>query len=169
MITIEIDIVLSHVRGDYPAEKLDDAISWFVDGFWMSDAYKKGWWDGKKHLFSILKDERGRFPTGLLDVIKRTLLREGHDIDEIIDNRPEVHVEPYLPALNGIDLELWKPGGVREYQADCIFKAVQAKRGVIWLPTNAGKTEVLIGIAAVLNKKTAFILHSLELLKQTKE
>jgi len=164
---IIVETLYSKIYGDYPFKVLDEETSWFVDGYWNTDAFKRGWWDGKKHL--LAKTKYGvSFPTGLLSLITKKLAVEGFDY-EVEDHQNKEVIDPILPRLDGIDIEEWKPGGVREYQARCICDAIQAKRGVIWLPTNAGKTEVLIGITAVIKKRTGFLVHTLTLLNQTRE
>lgn len=92
-------------------------------------------------------DQRNRILTGLVDRVVPKLTRAGVEV-EILD-RPEkedivgIDVDPNL--LNGATL--------RDFQVQSVRKAIWAQRGILKLPTGAGKTIVSAAIAKYLNDK----------------
>lgn len=57
---------------------------------------------------------------------------------------------------------------LRPYQQSAIHSAIASRGGVIVIPTGGGKTMVAFGLAAALQTQTLFIVHTRELLRQTK-
>jgi superfamily II DNA or RNA helicase len=57
---------------------------------------------------------------------------------------------------------------LRPYQEAAINAAIASRGGVIVIPTGGGKTMVAFGLAAALQTSTLFIVHTRELLQQTK-
>lgn len=57
---------------------------------------------------------------------------------------------------------------LRPYQEAAINAAIASRGGVIVIPTGGGKTMVAFGLAAALQTNTLFIVHTRELLQQTR-
>jgi superfamily II DNA or RNA helicase len=127
-------------------------------GYIFSSKYKSGLWDG--YIYFVKKNAFGQyyFPSGFIFAYPQWF-KDCILIDE--RQQPSVNLNQDL-NLNGIEL--------RDYQKEAIKKAINYTRGIINLATNAGKTEVAIGIAKCLsNLRVLFITHRQHLLFQTKE
>jgi superfamily II DNA or RNA helicase len=130
----------------------------------ISDRAKKyskacqGGWDGR---VSLLNKFDGSVPTGLVPKIVRWLKDEGHNVT----------LEKSLPAtVESVKmLHLESPPGLRDYQVTAVEKMVRNKRGILQLPTGAGKTETAVGLVGALKRPTIFFVHTKELTKQAQE
>jgi len=102
-------------------------------------------------------------PTGLIDRVIRIICKAGLDFS--IDDRrifPGSQCTPLKDlALKGVKL--------RTYQKKAIHQCLVKERGILDLATNAGKTEIFIGLMKILNLKTLVLTHRKELLYQTSE
>ena len=115
-------------------------------------------WDGTK---SFYDNRNCRFLTGLL--AKVILHLKKHRVAyEIIDKRLRPPIKPSLAKpnmLHGIELY--------DYQLRTVREVIKAGRGVVQLPTGAGKTEIAIATTAALSVPTLFLTHRVNLLYQT--
>lgn len=102
---------------------------------------------------------------------------------EIRGNRVEI---PY-GALKSIPITVWKDAEVRsgfakaetidfkanvplyDYQEVAVEEMVRAKCGILQSPAGSGKTQMGIALAARLGRKTLWLCHTLDLVKQSKE
>jgi superfamily II DNA or RNA helicase len=156
---IEVENVFSRITETLPEEILDEldaTLSFDVLGAWFTSSYQKGWWDGKRHLFS--RDAQV-FPTGLLGYVREVLRKHNVKI-KFIDKRGSI---PCGKPLSLKDITL------RDYQEEVVKKALKATRGVIQAPTGSGKTEMFAGIIGQLNVQTVVFTHTTNLLYQTQE
>lgn len=120
--------------------------------------YKQGEIDG----YVVLLSEDGKFYTGLLPNVIEALNKK--EIPVELDNTHYPQEEP-ISLDFGDDL---LPGIVlRNYQTRAIQKGLYKKRGIIRIPTGGGKSEVMIGITKVLDKKTLVLVNNSNLLVQT--
>lgn len=161
---IEIYGPTSVLSGDYPYAEVREATSWAVEGARYSKAYKKGLWDGRKHLFNT---KTGSFPTGLLSIVTEVLANTGV-VPEIVDLREDPAsvgtLSPDSFSLEGVSFT-----GKYDYQLDACMKMVAAKQGIVRAATNAGKSEIACGVTKVLDIKTLFVVQSVELLHQARD
>ena len=156
-VTIDIYGPNSMIKGDFPLTDVRLATSYPVEGAHFSKAYKKGVWDGRKHLMS---KRTGSFPTGLLDVVIQTC--EEHNIDPIItDHRTDPgHMGLYPGSLEVEGVTL------RPYQQETCEAALEHKQGIFKIATNGGKTEIAVALTNYLQLPTLFVVTSRELLHQ---
>lgn len=160
MITIHKRNVYSQLS-DYTPE-LENKLAIFHDSYWFSPKFKQGLWDGKTH---FLKVPSLKVPTGLLFIVEEHL--KEHDIEfEIIDQR-EIPLNTDCIELK--DRNILKGIELRDYQIKAIEQALLKERGVLELATGSGKTEIAIAITKLLGLKTIFIVHTKDLLRQTRE
>lgn len=144
------------------ASVIDDALAMEIPGARFNPRAVL-WGDGRRHLFSKL---RGTFPRGLLGRVK-TLLDELKVRYRVRDSRkskpPRVDLTTLTPdVLRGITL--------RPYQLRAARRAVKRRAGILWLATNAGKTEVACAIMRVLRgERVLFLVHKKTLLRQARE
>jgi len=127
------------------------ALTYAVKGAEHTPRFRQGKWDGTKSLMRY-----SRFPAGLLSLVLDSTLGP-HEIE---DNRPEQSVKLSTPNLRGIKL--------RDYQKEAIDAFLKNERGIIRLATRSGKTVIAIGICKALKKKSLFVTHTKDLLKQAR-
>lgn len=153
-----------HVTGlsDGLLRDLDAALAMPIPGARYSPRVRSGFWDGKKHLFY---KATCNFPRGLLQRVQ-ALLDEAKVTYTVDDLRKR-------PALAPVALDKIKPGmlkgiTLRAYQVEAARRALAAERGILWLATNAGKTEVACAMMKVLKEcHVLFLVHKKALLNQT--
>jgi superfamily II DNA or RNA helicase len=157
----KISIHGSHsiLTGEYHRGNIREATSYPVQGAEFSQAYRKGRWDGRKHLFS----RTGAFPTGLLASVRAVLEKDGVEV-QVDDWR----IEP-TPSERGFDLIGITFDPPYDYQLDACRKMVQAKQGIIKMGTGAGKTEVACAVTQYLGLNTLFIVPTRELMYQSQK
>jgi superfamily II DNA or RNA helicase len=119
--------------------------------YFHNRAYKMKKWDGYINFFVL---ETGKFLTGLLPEVIAVL--KHFKVDYVIDDKrnktpflyeniDENFLNQWLPekTLSG---ETMKPVTLHDYQVDFINQAGKYRRGVIYAPTSAGKTLIMLGI-----------------------
>ncbi len=112
--------------------------AWLIDYLSFDDP-KARYTANKNAKISLYKDKVDRFPSGLLPMVMKAAPEEGIKI-ELIDARvPPCGVDP------NADLE-W----LRDYQLETVRVACRRGRGILWLPTGAGKTEIIVGLTRAL-------------------
>lgn len=161
--TAEIHIHGSYsiLKGDYPQREVWKATSYPVEGASFSKAYKKGIWDGRKHLFN---KTTGAFPTGLVSTVEEVL--QGNKTPyTTTDHRTEPKVKKRGSfKLKGVDFKY-----PFDYQLDTCKKMVKAKQGIVKIATNGGKTEIACAVTKYLDIQTLFVVTTKELLYQARE
>lgn len=119
--------------------ELRDYFSFEQEGFRFNPKYKYGAWDGKIRLMGT----DGSLPWGLVNLVKK--FADNMSYTCTIDDRLN-----YTPQLTRKEFDEWidskeiysgnttiKP---HWYQADSVFHAINNRRGVLNLPTSAGKS-----------------------------
>ncbi len=132
--------------------------SWLNEYLTYSDdraryAMKSG--DGKVRLFNQFDLS---FPSGFVRGVRAAAHDDGFTVE--VDDLRSPPCEPDPEA----DL-----GWLRDYQRTAVDKAIAAKRGILWMPTGAGKTEVAAALARSLRCSWLFIVPQADLLYQTAE
>ena len=130
-----------------------DALRFREKNYFRSRLYKQRIWDGYTEFF---KKETGRFLTGLIPEISAALKHFGIEY-EIQDKRTNTKFE--IENINEHFLNQWLPENsekvtLYDYQVDLINTSIKQKRGIIFAPTSAGKTNVLLGILKSLPPRT---------------
>lgn len=128
------------------------------NGYRFMKKYKSGHWDG----YISLIDKMNRFPTGLLPMVRMALEEKGYRLN-LISNGKELYPTSVSPDfLQGITL--------RDYQLEAIQQLLFAKRGVAWMATGSGKTEVMAALIKALGyPQTLVLVHLKDLMYQTAE
>ena len=132
-------------------------------GYFHSAAYKARRWDGFINFFT---PETGKFLTGLLPEVMLALnkLQEEFEID---DKRNDVffNVEEITPDfLNQWLPEFWTNGEkaipitLEDYQCELAVAAMKFRRGVIFAPTSAGKSFVMVAIVRAIKEGTPILI-----------
>lgn len=147
----------SFLLGDYPRSPVLESSSYPVEGAQYSKAFKRGSWDGRKHLFS---ERTRKFPTGLLPDVKLACESAGCRVS-VEDQRERPKTEDNGFDLIGITL--------RDYQLDACNAAVAASQGILKLATGAGKTAIGTALIRHYGVVSLFLVPGRELLYQTQK
>jgi len=131
-------------------------------------AYKAKLWDGKYHLFDII---RKKLYTGLLDLLIEFAKKYHHTIEIDFDISP---VNISLEQIKEYSLSLnvhskGNPIQFRDYQLDSIHQAILRKRMTLVCPTGGGKSLILYTICRYYleqDKKIVIIVPSTSLVQQ---
>lgn len=158
-ITIEIYGSISKLSGNAPIREIRLATSYAVEGAEWSPSYRKGLWDGRKHLFNKMT---GAFPTGLLSIVLETCESLGRTVT-VNDLRTQTE-----PLGGSFDLEGIRMEGKYAYQLDACKAMLEQKQGIVKMGTGAGKTEVASAVIKYIGRKTLFIVTNRELLYQAR-
>jgi superfamily II DNA or RNA helicase len=169
MATIEIHNLYSKVIDASPKAltAIDNALAVETPGYKFTASYRSGYWDGMTRFFNRVS---GKFPTGLLSEVVAALRKIGED-PEIVDKRNAVE----YTLDDEIKLGHKELGHItlRDYQYECVKKALESSRGIINVATNGGKTEIACGIIKSIlpnlkpGDRIAFFTHSKEIFHQS--
>ena len=166
MITIRIDHTWCNIAWEFDPEEsvvITEACSYSVADAWMSSLFQKGWWDGKKSLLKKTRGElSGKFPTGILFHVVSELKSKPFQRIHIEDTR----VYPQIPTSVDSSLITFD---LRDYQREATEAALSARKGILKLPTGAGKTKTMIAILAAIDRPTLWITHEGHLARQTQK
>lgn len=135
--------------------EIHQSCSFKIDGAEHSERFKAGMWDGYKRLFN---KSTGIFPMGLWWRIQQ-ILDKNNILYDILEEPQEVSSEFSLCTDN---IE------ARDYQEKAKEKAVEAKRCILQVATGGGKTVIATLIMAELGIPTLFMVHTKDLLYQSK-
>ncbi|MBA7631294.1 ATP-dependent RNA helicase SrmB [subsurface metagenome] len=157
-VNIKLGNVYSKIEGHLPMQvwnEVDHRTSFQVPGYYFSKLYKRGVWDGRKHLLWKISQ---LFPTGLAGYVCDALQYQKYPYQvEDCRKKPKYISQPL--ELRGIKL--------RDYQVEAINAGIRAGRGILDLAGGGGKTEVISGITKVLDLPSLIVTHRVELLYQT--
>jgi len=152
---------------------LDDSLAEQQKGSEWSPRHRRfgGKWDGKKHHFhrSPTFAGVGTFARGLLSRVKRLSKLKGYKV-RVVDKRkgvfPPIDTSKLKPdMLIGVRMD-----GEYSYQLDAVKAALTGEAGVLFMATNAGKTEIATALIKVLHERSVlFVVPKAILLKQTRE
>lgn len=136
---------------------VSDLLSYDVEGARFSAGFKLGTWNGKQ---TFLRVNDMTFDAGFVPMVRQALAENGYPVS-VKDMRVEIPpLGPAEPNLIGIEL--------REYQLEAVRSLLRHRRGVIQIATGGGKTEVAIAATQVIGRKTLFLTHKLDLVRQTR-
>jgi superfamily II DNA or RNA helicase len=134
---------------------------WLTDFLTYTDtkanfvAWKFGLGSGKVELFDTALS---RFPSGYLSTVAQTAPQAGFRVD-VQDKR----VRPVDPDPNA------RVDWLRDYQVEAVEKAVRRTRGILWIPTGGGKTEIAAALTQRVPARWLFLVHRTNLLDNAAE
>lgn len=152
MVTVTLGNSYSRIIGFTPNQfkALREILSYKVD---PAIAYYVG---GHRPRVKHLIDAKGNFPTGLWPRVKKFLRNSKYDLK---DTRKRPESGPFLYKAKIAEIPY-------EDQSHAITAAVQAKRGIISMPTGTGKSKVIGMLVTRFNVKTLIVVPSLEIKAQ---
>ena len=138
----------------------DDERAWITDYLAFEDdaaryRRKAGMKDGRIRLFNLFAST---FPSGFVSMVLKAGADEGFNV-QVLDRR-------VAPATADPDADTaW----LRPYQLDAVAAVEARTRGILWMPTGAGKTEVAAALALKLPVPWLFLVHRTNLGTQAAE
>lgn len=141
--------------------------------YFHNRAYKLKKWDGFIEFFN---KETGKFLTGLLPEVCAVLKHfdAGYSVQDgrertnfAFDKINENFLNQWLPEKN-LHGDPMKPVTLHDYQVDLINQVIKHRRGIIFAPTSAGKSMVMLGILKTLlpNTPTLVLQNRVSLAQQ---
>jgi superfamily II DNA or RNA helicase len=121
----------------------------------FTTAYRTGSWDGKVRLFQL---GHKRFPAGLWFWLK----------DKLLSAFPGVVVQDIRSKPARVE-NVTFPVQLRLYQQEAVRQVLEKERGILWIPTGAGKTEIACAVSQFIEGRKLFLVHRKDLLHQTYE
>ena len=135
--------------------KLDQALSYRLNGYMFLPSYRRGTWDGRNRLFR--KRSNGYFfLSGFFSKVE-VILKSNYQDYEIIDERKEVKFGKKIKTKN---IE------TREYQQRILEACLKEKSGVVAAATGSGKSISILQLIANTNVKTIIYVIGVDLLYQ---
>lgn len=148
------------VGGDYTPQiinLINEECSYYVPNSEWSDKFQSGSWDGK---ISIFNKKAKRFPSGIIDDVKKVLTKKNISFTVIDKRNP-----PSFSKKAKVDLG---EHSFRDYQEKAIKITSENERGILALCTGGGKTKLSCGIISEHSAyPVIFVVPSVSLLKQT--
>ena len=151
----------SKITGDVPVSEIDRVTSYAVAGAKYSAAFRKGRWDGRKHLY---KKKQGLIPTGLLSLAVDVCKDAGAEVEIINESSKDSYPLNNDCTLEGIDMS-----GKYSYQAAAVRQMIERKRGIVKVATGGGKTPIACAVIKYIGRKTLYVVPNKELLYQSRE
>jgi len=141
------------------------ALRFRAKSYYHSRLYKQKLWDGFDEFF---KKDSGRFLTGLMPEVEATLkhLNCEYTIQDERSNYEFAHkqidtsfLDQWVSTTSQEMQDKWAAsGGMHDYQSDLTNQVLKHKRGVIFAPTSAGKSLIMVLILKCLRNNTPTLL-----------
>ncbi len=161
MVTLAYDNVWCNVSATEDEEhEIMEALSYSVKGAYFTKQFKNKSWNGKSTFYL---HKTNRFPTGLINFLVKKCK---HLTFDIVDQTP-YNKNCQLEEIKLINEETNKEMELRDFQMKSIQTLLDKRRGIIDLPTRAGKTVIGIALTQALNVPTLFIVPTKGLFSQT--
>ncbi len=100
-------------------------------------------------LFNVFANS---YPAGFDALIRKAAVADGQDVQFLDSRVAPCEVDP------NADLA-W----LRDYQLEAVQRIITRKRGILWLPTGAGKTEIIVALTRALPCKWLALVHRSQL------
>ena len=155
-IVIREGILRSYLYGEVPFARFMKVCSYKPEGsFFMAG----GGWDGTVRLANRRKDGSISFPSGLMTTVI-TFLSE-RDLHFTVSRLYSPKIVSKILKLNATTL--------RPYQNEAVKFSLNHRRGIIKLPTAAGKTNVGVSIIRSVKRKAIMYTHKKDMLYQMRD
>lgn len=151
-----------------PLEKIDRKTSFFLPGYRFMTRFKKGTWDGRKHLFNF---ELKSFPSGLSPRVARIVREEGVECDITWPEEPprDLFEKAQKLPTKGKGGRPRRMTALRDYQREGMEVALLERRGIIEIATGGGKTLLAAHLIHHIGRPALFLVHTRDLMYQTVE
>lgn len=144
---IDLGNLHTRVTRSTPAE-----LEWLVG--YLTFKNPKARFTGAKKEQSLYSPLSGAFPSGFVPLVRKAAAEEGIDVQVFDARRPPCQRDP------AADLT-W----LRDYQLEAVDAACAEHRGILHLPTGAGKTEIAVGLTRALPCRWLFLVDGAGLMQ----
>jgi superfamily II DNA or RNA helicase len=135
-------------------------ISYKVAGAEMTDAFKRGPWDGRSSFFDFRK---GTFPAGFVHLVTAGLRRAGHEVSHVTKPAPEP-LGPVAPKIDSF------PDDPRyDYQPEVVDRLIKHRQIIAQVATGGGKSRIARLSFARIRRPTLFLTTRSILMYQMKD
>lgn len=156
-IIINNDISVLQTTNESLLKFLFESLRFRDRAYFHNPRYKAKLWDGFTNFFN---KNNGKFLTGLLAEVYGVCKHLNEPI-EFVDKRTKVDF-----AIQSIDKDFLKPFTpkgdkiitLEDYQVELVNQSIKNKRGIIFAPTSAGKSVVMLSILKSLPKGTKTLI-----------
>jgi superfamily II DNA or RNA helicase len=133
--------------------KIWDCLRFRERNYFHNRRYKMGMWDGYTEFFKL---ETGKFLTGLLPEVLSALkhFNVSYEIQDERTKTPFLYSEIKEDFFNNALPPGYNPVTLHDYQVELVNKVIKHRRGVIYAPTSAGKTFIMLGILRAIPPNT---------------
>jgi len=145
---LDVGVINARVTKSTPEE-----LTWLRD--YLSFSNPKSRFNGGPSRISQLNEFNCAFPAGLVPMVVRAAASSSFTVD-IFDRRTKPCERDSTADLS------W----LRDYQLEAVNRVVDRERGILWLPTASGKTEIFVGLVRALPCKWLFVVHRAQLAEQ---
>lgn len=129
-------------------------------GYRFIPSYRVGTWDGYIRLY-----KNGKFPSGLLDVVKEAVESVGMSWEVVIDATGNDNPTNFYV----IKPDMFKDITLRGYQIAAAKTLLDHGRGIAKMATNSGKTEVIAAMCKAVPGGILVLTTKLDLMRQTSD
>lgn len=130
-----------------------DRLRFREKNYFHNRAYKMKRWDGYIDFFD---KNTGKFLTGLLPEVS-AYLRHKNVSYTVEDNRNSTEFSCKEVDSNFLNFDN-NPIDLRDYQVELINQVIKHKRGIIFAPTSAGKSLIMVGIIKAIKSGTSILV-----------
>lgn len=136
----------------------DEEAEWLRGYLSFNDA-KARFRPGNRGRVQLLHPLTETFPAGFVSMIQKAAKAEGKTVDVVDKRVPPGTLDPTA------DLS-W----LRDYQREAVDRVLEKKRGILWIPTGGGKTEIPVALARLVpDTHWLFLVHRTSLGEQAAE
>lgn len=132
-------------------------LSYHVDGYEFTDAFKSHRWDGRSNFFNW---GPATFPRGFVDDVEQALASRGYTVQRICHPLPE----PLGPQVPKVDAFGESPR--YDYQMETVRRLLKRGCMIAQIATGGGKSRIARLATARINRPTLFITTRKALLRQ---
>ena len=139
-------------------EATEDELDW-VESYLTFEFVSFGYKGARKIRYLKLYNRRkAMLPAGLVELISRTAPKEEGFSVEVVDVRK-------APVPAG-EIDVSRADWLYDHQTKGVQSVVDKTRGIVWVPTGGGKTEIAVGLSVAIPCKWLFLVHRGPLLHQ---
>lgn len=135
-------------------------LSYIVDGYEYSDAFKSRGWDGRSTFFNF---QAATFPRGFVDDVEAALQAAGYTVQRVCKPLP-APLGPENPVVDAFG------GDERyDYQPETVRQLIKRGSMIARVATGGGKSRIARLVTARINRPTLFLTTRAVLLRQMEE